>query len=711
MPKKTHKQLAKQVTRFRNYVSQLYRDNPKDLMNYKQLAARLDIKDAVEKQILVAVLEAMVKDKLLIEEQRGKFRWNGPVEELEGIISFNRSGNAFVEISGMAQDVMIPENYTGKAFHEDRVLIRLLSSKKGARAKGKVVEIVERARVIFPCVIFQNDRHFFAIPDNQRMNTDFFIPADKLNGAKAGDKVVVRFEDWENIRMSPVGSVEQVLGRPGDMRAEGDAILAEFGFPLQFPKEVEDECLEIDRTISDEVVESRRDFRDILTFTIDPEDAKDFDDALSFRVLENGNTEVGVHIADVTHYVRPGSSIEKEAQNRATSVYLVDRVIPMLPETLSNELCSLRPKEDKLTFSAVFELDKHAQIKSTWLGKTLIHSDHRFTYEEVQTILEGGTGLYSSELTALNNFAKTIRHQRMEHGAIAFEKGEVRFRLDEQKKPVDVLFKVQKDAHKLIEEFMLLANKAVATHVGKKTKESEKVKTFVYRIHDQPDPMKLKEFAHFVKRFGYSIDLNTPQKVANSINALLKIIKGKPEQNMIEMLAIRSMAKAEYATDNIGHFGLAFPFYSHFTSPIRRYPDMIAHRLLHSYLNGGSSAKLEPIEKLCKHSSIMERKAADAERESTKLYQVLYMKDFEGEVFDGVVSGVTEWGVFVEISANKCEGMVRLRDIKGDYYFYDQKNMAIVGQRTKATIRLGEQVAVKVVEADLENRRIDLTLV
>lgn len=692
-------------------MSRFYRENPKETLNHKQIAARLKLNDAVDKQILVAVLESMVKDQLLTEEQRGRFRWIGPLEELEGMITFNRSGNAYVEIPGHEQDIMVPEHYSGKAFHEDRVLIRKINHKKGGRPKGKVIEIVERARTSFPCIIFQNDRRYYAIPDNQRMNTDFFIPVEKLNGAKAGDKVVVDFEKWENIRMNPIGSVKQVLGRPGDMRAEGDAILAEFGFPLQFPKEVEDACTKIDRKISEKEVAKRRDFRDILTFTIDPVDAKDFDDAISFQVLENGNYEIGVHIADVTHYVQPNSPIEKEAQNRATSVYLVDRVIPMLPETLSNELCSLRPKEDKYTFSAVFEMDDKARVVNTWLGKTAIHSDHRFTYEDVQQTLESGKGLYADELQKVNNLAKTLRANRMKSGAIAFEKAEVKFKLDEKKKPVDVLFKVQKDAHKLIEEFMLLANQAVAIKVGKKLKADDKVNTFVYRIHDAPDPLKLREFAEFVWRFGYRINLDTPEKVAASINSMLKLAKGKPEQNIVELLAIRSMAKAEYSVKNIGHFGLSFPFYSHFTSPIRRYPDMIAHRLLFDFLNGGPSAKEAPIEKLCKHSSIMERKAADAERESTKLYQVLYMKDFEGEVFDGIISGVTEWGVFVEITANKCEGMVRLRDIEGDYYYYDQKNMAVVGQRTKASLQLGEKVSIKVESADLENRRIDLKIV
>jgi ribonuclease R len=711
MSKKSFKKLAKQVKRTRSFVTQVYRDNPKALLNHKQLAARLEIQDAIQKQVLIAVLEAMVKDGLLKEASRGKFCWIGPIQETEGIIMFQRSGMAFVEISGQPQDVLIPEHATGIALHEDRVIIRITNSKKGTRPKGKVVEVVERARETFPAIIFQHERSFFAVSDNPRLGTDFFIPSNQLNGAKNGDKVVVRFEDWANPRLNPTASVEQVLGRPGDMRAEGDAILAEFGFPLKFPKHVEDECISIEKTISEKEISVRKDLRNLLTFTIDPNDAKDFDDAISFHILDTGNFEVGVHIADVTHYVTPGSEIEKEAKNRATSVYLVDRVIPMLPETLSNELCSLRPNEDKLTYSVIFELNVDAEIKKTWIGKTIIHSDHRFTYDEAQQIIESNSGLYHEELGVVNSLAKKLRLQRMEQGAIAFEKSEVKFKLDEKKKPVDVFFKVQKDAHKLIEEFMLLANKAVAIKVGKKKNEGDKVKTFVYRIHDQPDPTKLKELAQFVGRFGYDLDLATPQKIAGSINAMLREIKGKPEQNIIEMLTIRSMAKAEYSPNNIGHFGLSFPYYSHFTSPIRRYPDMMAHRMLHDYSNDGKSRNLDEVDKLCKHSGIMERKAADAERQSTKLYQVIYMTDFVGQTFEGVISGVTEWGVFVEISVNKCEGMVRLRDIDGDYYFYDQKNMAIVGQRTKRSFVLGQKVEVLVEDSDVENRRIDLKLV
>ncbi|MEQ9187804.1 MAG: ribonuclease R [Cryomorphaceae bacterium] len=713
MSKKTPKKLSKQVKKFRNQLSRFFRENPTSLVNHKQISARLHITDAVEKQILVSVIESMIKDGLLAEEHRGKYRWSGPLDELEGLISFNRSGMAFVEIPGYTRDVLIPEHHTDRALDGDLVQIRLLSGKNsGGRPKGKVISVVERAHESFPAILFKNEGRFFAMPDNPKIAIDFFIPTDDLNGAKEGEKVVVQLVDWENLRMNPKARVTDVLGMPGDMRAEGDAILAQFGFPLRFPADVEEECKNLSVEITTDEIAKRRDMREVLTFTIDPADAKDFDDAISYRVLENGNYEIGVHIADVTHYVRENTALEKEAQNRATSVYLVDRVIPMLPEMLSNQVCSLRPKEEKLTFSCVFEMNQKAELLNTWIGKTVIYSDHRFVYDEVQDVLENTSpGPYKEELFNVNDLAKRLRAERMVKGSIAFEKSEVKFKLDDDKKPVDVSFKVQKDAHKLIEEFMLLANKAVALKVGKKNSGRDHAKTFVYRVHDQPDPTKLKDLSDFIKRFGYRVDFNTPDKVAASINSLLSEVKGKPEQNIIEMLSIRTMAKAEYSTQNIGHFGLAFRHYSHFTSPIRRYPDMIAHRLLFSYLNDGNSVGEAGVEKLCKHSSLMERKATEAERESTKLYQVIYMQSSVGKTFDGIISGVTEWGVFVEIKSNKCEGLVRLRDIDGDYYFFDQKNMRIEGQRTKKTFTLGQEVRIRVESADLENRRIDLKLV
>lgn len=710
--KLTHKRLEKQVKRLRSRISDYYQGHSSELLNYKQLAARLELKEPLEKQILVSVIEAMVKDELLAEEQRGKFKWTGPLNETEGIIQFTRSGMAFVEIQGQDVDVMISENMTGTALNTDIVKIKMIGGGgRKSRAKGKVIGIVERSRTTFACVIFKYRDQFFAKPDNPKINVDFLIPKDGMNGAKEGEKVIVELTEWTDSKKNPIGSISEVLGMPGDMRAESDSILADYGFPLRFPEAVEQECEAISKVISKEEVSKRKDLRDTLTFTIDPEDAKDFDDAISFKKLDNGHLELGVHIADVAHYVTEGSATEKEAQKRATSIYLVDRVIPMLPEVLSNKLCSLRPHEDKLCFSVLFEMDEKGNVHKHWVGKTVIHSDHRFVYEEVQEILEGKSGKFEEELRTTNSLAKQMRERRMDNGAIAFDKAEVKFKLDESKKPIDVFFKVQNDANKLIEEFMLLANRTVAQDIGKKKDAHHQVKTFVYRTHDRPDVEKLKEFADFIKRFGYRIDLNNPDRIAQTINSLLKMVKGKPEQNIIELLAIRTMAKAEYTTHNIGHFGLAFPYYSHFTSPIRRYPDVMTHRLLFSYLNGGKSENQDSFEKLCKHSSMMERKASEAERESGKFYQVVYMKDQVGETFDGVISGVTEWGIFVEIESNKCEGLVRLRDIDGDYYTYDQKNMRIIGQRTDKIFQLGQKVKIKIENADLASRRIDMKLV
>lgn len=710
MSKPTVKQLSKHVKKLRGDIARYFNEYPNEHLNLRQLAARLNITDAVEKQILANLIEALLQEKTLLEEKRGKYKWNGPVMQLQGKILFNRNGNAFVEIGGQSRDILIPEEYTGQAFHEDLVAIKLITGKRGARAKGRVISVIERAREHYACILFRHGARMFAKPDNAKQNVDFFIDDVDLNGAKEGEKVLVEFVEWRNPRMLPKARVTEILGKPGDVKTEGDAILAEYGFPLRFPKEVEEEANKLDTRILPEEIAKRRDFREILTFTIDPADAKDFDDALSFQILENGNYEIGVHIADVTHYVTEKSAIEEEAQNRATSVYLVDRVIPMLPEVLSNMACSLRPHEEKYTFSVVFEMDDKAKIHDTWIGKTVIHSDHRFTYEDVQTILETKEGLYETELSTINKLAKIVREARLKAGAIAFDKAEVKFILDDTKAPTDVYFKVQKDAHKLIEEFMLLANKAVAIKIGKKEKKEDHVKPFVYRVHDLPDPEKLREFADFVRKFGYKVDLNNPERIATSINGLLKHIQGKPEQNIIEMLAIRSMAKADYSTENIGHFGLAFPYYTHFTSPIRRYPDMMAHRLLFAYLNGAPAANDKALESQCKHSSVMEKKAANAERDSTRLFQAVYMQKHVGEVFDGVISGLTDWGVFVEIIANKCEGLIRLRDIPGDYYTFDQNSMQVIGQRTKNTLTLGETVTIQIESVDMETRRVELKM-
>jgi ribonuclease R len=562
----------------------------------------------------------------------------------------------------------------------------------------------------FTGIVKLSERFAFFIPDDRKMMHDIFIPMSELNGAKNGIKAVAEITDWPAEAKNPIGRIKHILGAQGENDTEMNAILAEYGFPLSFPKEVEHESEEISDVITKEEIARRRDFRDITTFTIDPFDAKDFDDALSFKILENGNYEVGVHIADVSHYIVPDSALDKEALDRATSVYLVDRVIPMLPERLSNGLCSLRPKEEKLCFSAVFELDENAFIQTEWYGKTIIYSDRRFTYEEVQEVIENKEGDFKDEILKLNALAYKLRDRKFKNGAISFETTEVKFKLDATGKPTGVYVKERKDAHKLIEDFMLLANRKVAEHVSKMGKGKHKY-TFVYRAHDSPKPDALANFAQFAARFGYKINTKSDKETAKSLNFLMEDVEGKKEQNVLTQLAIRSMAKAIYTTKTSSHYGLAFDHYTHFTSPIRRYPDVMVHRLLFHYLNGGQSTNAEHYEKLCTHSSQMEKKAADAERSSVKYKQAEYLRDQVGNIFTGIISGVTEWGMYVEIIENKCEGMIRLRDISDDFYTLDEKNYCIIGQRKKKIYQLGDEVKIKVKNVDLTKKQIDFSLV
>jgi ribonuclease R len=541
------------------------------------------------------------------------------------------------------------------------------------------------------------------------MPYDIFIPLPKLKGAKNGDKVIVRITEWPEKYRNPFGEVVNVLGKPGENETEMHAILAEFDLPYEFNKKVEQAANKVSEVITEKDYKARRDFRDITTFTIDPTDAKDFDDALSIQKLGNGNWQIGVHIADVTHYVTPDSIVEKEAFERATSVYLVDRVVPMIPEKLSNMVCSLRPNEEKLCYSIVFELDKNADILDQWIGRTIIKSNKRFDYEEAQAIIEGGEGEFKSELLLLNDLALKIRARRFKNGAISFERVEVKFDIDEKGKPLGVYFKEHKESNQLIEEFMLLANKRIAEFIGQ-VKKGQKAKTFVYRIHDKPDPEKLERFSKFIHRFGYSINTSGHKNITTSINSLLDEVQGKNEQNVIETLAVRSMAKAVYSTKNIGHYGLSFPFYSHFTSPIRRYPDMMVHRMLTDYMKSEKSKNKNKYEDMCKHASEMERKAAEAERASIKYKQVEFMKDHIGEDFDGIISGVTEWGFYVELNESKCEGLVHIRELDDDYYFFDEDNYSIIGRRNKKTYQLGDPVKIKIVKADLEKKQLDYTL-
>jgi ribonuclease R len=538
------------------------------------------------------------------------------------------------------------------------------------------------------------------------MHQDFFVYPENINNARNGDKVIIEVTSWAEHDRKPEAKVVDVLGKAGENEAEIHSIMAEFGLPFKFPEHVERESEAIDEGITKKEIKKRRDFRDITTFTIDPLDAKDFDDALSFKKLDNGNYEIGVHIADVTHYVDLKSELEKEAYDRATSVYLVDRTIPMLPERLSNGLCSLRPNEDKLTFSAVFEMDDKGKIKSEWFGRTIIHSDRRFTYEEAQEVLESGKGDYAHELITLNTLAKKLRKERFNKGAVNFETTEVKFKLDEKGKPLAVIPKVRKDAHKLIEEFMLLANKQVATFVYNYKKGKEK-NTFVYRIHDFPDPDKVKDFSVFAKQFGHKMNVEE-QSISRSLNDLMEKIEGKPEQNILEQLAIRTMAKAKYSTETKGHFGLAFDHYAHFTSPIRRYPDMMVHRLLQSYLDDSKPASKEDFEQKSLHSSEREKRAADAERASIKYKQVEFMASAENKVYEGLISGVTEWGLYVEIVETKCEGMIRLADLTDDFYEFDEKKYRIVGRKRKKIYTLGDRVKVRVKKTDIDKRLIDL---
>ncbi len=639
---------------------------------------------------------------------KSKKRTMPAIAPVTGIVDHVNPRFAYVVTGEEGRDVYVTTNDLNTALHGDTVAVALFSKKSGKSKEGKVVEIIKRNRTRFVGKLELSSKYAFVVPDFKKIYQDFFIYPENLNNAKTDDKVVFEVTKWGNGDKAPEAKVVEILGKTGENEAEIHSIMAEFDLPFRFDSNVLSESKQIEHGITKEEIKKRRDFRDVLTFTIDPEDAKDFDDALSFKILDNGNYEIGVHIADVTHYVKPETLLDKDAFDRATSVYLVDRTVPMLPERLSNELCSLRPNEDKLTFAAVFEMNSKAQVVNEWFGRTVIHSDFRFSYEAAQEVIENGKGQFAKELKILNELHHKLRKERFAKGAVNFETTEVKFKLDEKGKPLTVIPKVRKDAHKLIEEFMLLANRAVATYVYKLKKGAEK-NTFVYRTHDLPDEQKVLDFATFAKQFGHKVNVEG-SSVSRSLNTLMAEIEGTPEQNVLQSLAVRTMAKAKYTTEAKGHFGLAFDHYTHFTSPIRRYPDMMVHRLLQHYLDKGKSVNKKEYEEKCIHSSEREKRAADAERASIKYKQVEFMSLTTTKVFKGIISGVMEFGIFVEIVETKCEGMVRMSDIKDDFYEFDEKNYRVIGRRRKKIYRLGDEVTVRVKKTDVDRRQIDLVM-
>ena len=677
--------------------------------NAKQLIKRLEIRDSLNKDGVEPVLFKLVAEGKISRSPRNYFSSTQDPDYITGTVDFVNPRFAFIipdQPDAVEGDILVKDADLKQALDGDKVRVMVFPVKgKTGRTEGRVLEIMERSRDEFVGRVEISPRFAFVVPDFKKMHKDIFVHRGELMGAEHNEKVIVKLTEWREDDKNPTGKVIRVLGKAGLHEVEIHSIMAEFGLPFEYDKEADAEANAISDQISSKEIKARKDFREVLTFTIDPADAKDFDDAISYRKLENGNHEIGVHIADVTHYVKPKTALEKEAYNRATSVYLVDRTIPMLPERLSNGLCSLRPKEDKLTFACVFEVDPQAKVVNHWIGRTIIHSDRRFAYEEAQECIDTQSGDHFQELTLLNNLAKKIRKLRFDQGAVNFETVEVKFQLDEKGTPLGLFVKERKDIHKLIEEFMLLANKYVAEFIFQKHQGMD---TFVYRTHDSPDLDRLETFSGFAKRFGHAMDTTQPQKISAALNKLMDEIQGKPEQNVLEQLAIRSMAKAKYTTEPKGHFGLAFAHYTHFTSPIRRYPDMMVHRLLEHYLEGGKSPEANSWEQKCLHSSEREKRAADAERASIKYKQVEYMSLAEVRDYDGIVSGVTEWGVFVEITETKCEGMIRVQDMDDDYYDFDERNMRLIGSKTKKMITLGDKVLVRVVNTDIDRRTIDL---
>ncbi|PVW15172.1 ribonuclease R [Marixanthomonas spongiae] len=726
MPKRNTKKKNNKIKGLGESIIKILRKANSKPYNYKQIAAKLGLDDPNSRNQITKKLKQLTAKGTIEEVERGKYIIAPSKNHYTGVVDITSRGQGYIIVDDLEDDIFVSNKNLNKALNGDVVEVYVFKRKKRGKAEGEITNILQRKRTEFVGTIDIHENFAFVEINDSSMYTDIFVPKSNIGKAKNGEKVLVEIIDWPQKADSPLGQIKKVLGKPGEHHTEIHAILAQYGLPYEFPKEVEDYANQLDTSIQESEIKKRRDMRDVLTFTIDPKDAKDFDDALSFQKLENGNYEIGIHIADVSHYVQPGTVLDDEAYERATSVYLVDRVVPMLPEVLSNKACSLRPNEEKYTFSAVFEIDNQAKVKKQWFGRTVTYSDARFAYEEAQHIIENPDrksheipseisitdkkytvdSNIASAILEMDRMAKILRTKRMRQGAISFDKVEVKFKLDENNEPEGVYFKESKDANKLIEEFMLLANRNVAEFIGKQKPE----KTFVYRVHAEPDDEKIAALERIIKRFGYKLDTRDPKKTANSINKLLKDVVGKKEQNLVDVLAIRTMSKAVYTTNNIGHYGLAFDYYTHFTSPIRRYPDVMVHRLLQRYLDKKQSANQDEYEEKCGHSSEMENLAVNAERDSIKYMQVKYMMDHEDEEFLGVISGVTEWGIYVEIISNKCEGMVRLNDLRDDHYVFDKDEFAVIGQRTHNKYTLGDEVYVKVKNADLVRKHLDFKM-